>query len=365
VGTWGVRLYDNDTACDVRDQWLKALRQGASVAEATAEVVKMFDGFEDPLVWLALADTQWTWGRLDAQVLKRAQAALAAGGDLELWAESPERPARVRVLERLAARLNQPPPSPKPIRVRGDAVDWRRGQLWAYHTLDDRYAVLRVVAFDPSYGLAGAPVTELLDMVLDDLPPKVSLSAISVRPARPDYNASGRYDAVHAPDHSPMFEPVVKRRGELPRHRLRRIRAQGEPRSGTVETPTVGVPWDAMDDFLSRTFDLGGPRPGAVFPWQMPDGDVAYTMVELGQWEDTLIEPQWQLAVLACRGADVPAETILNARVVTRMIVSGFPPDTLREVAYRPIESADAIYGAVYRWDELTNDIARKLASTR
>jgi hypothetical protein len=362
VGTWGVRLYDNDTACDVRDQWLKALRQGASLADATAEVVKMFEGFDDPLVWLALADTQWTWGRLDAEVLHRAERALEAGGDLELWQES-ERPARARVFDRLAARLKEPPPPPKPIRVRRDAVQWKRGQLWAYHTLDDKYAVFRIVAFDPSCGLVGAPVTELLNVVLDRIPPTVSLAEVGVRRARPGYNATGRYDAVPVIDHSPMFEPKVKRRGELPRHRLRKIRAAGKPRPGTAETITIGVPWDGMDHFLSGVFDVNGPRSGAVLRWRLPDGDTAYTMVEFGHWEDTLIEPMWQLAVLECRGPDVRSDEILNAGVVARIIVAGFPPDDLHEVAHRPLQSAEQIFGTVYPWNEVLAGIALKWAS--
>jgi hypothetical protein len=360
MGTWGVKLYENDDACDARDTWLTALRQGASASEAMAETLKVFGKDDAPLVWVALADTQWTWGRLDARVLKRARKAIAAGGDLELWDDPKDRAARRRMFNRVAARLKQPPPAPKSIRVRNDAVEWKRGQLWAYHTLDDKHVVFRVAAFDPTCGLTGAPVTELLDVVFDKLPPAPSLAEAGVRSARSDYNASGRYD-FFPPEHraSPLFEPKVKQRGELPRHRLKRLRAQGEPRPATAETLTVGIPWNTMDEFLSGIFDVGGPRPGAVLAWPLPSGDTAYTMVEFGHWERTLIKPMWQLAVLDCRG-DADTSTLEKAGVAKRVTVDGFAPPGLREIAFRPIESAEQIFGAIFRWETLAERLDEK-----
>jgi len=360
VGTWGVKLYDNDSASDVRDEWLTALRLGASADEATGEMLARWGEDDDPLVWLALADTQWTWGRLDARVLERAQRALAAGGDLALRDDDKERATRRRIFDRLAARLKQPPPAPKAIRAQRDDVAWKRGQLWAYHTLDDKHVVFRVAAFDPTCGLVGAPVTELLDVVLDTLTPAVSLAGAGARSARPDYNASGRYDAF-APEHraSPLFQPKVKKRGDLPRHRLKRLRAQGEPRAATAETLAIGVPWDGMDDFLSLTFDVGGPRPGAVHAWSLPSGDTAYTMVHYGHWERTLIRPSWQIAVLDCRGAGVDALAIEKAGVARVIIVDGFAPPDLPEIGYRPLTMVTEMYGAVRPWDKLPDALEK------
>jgi hypothetical protein len=145
MGTWGVKLYDNDDACDVRDFWLTALRQGASADEAMDETLKVWGKDDAPLIWLALADTQWTWGRLDARVLKRAQDALAAGGDLVLWDDPKDRAARRRVFDRVAARLKQPPPAPKQIVAR-----WAReagGDITVFLGLDDGRAEKPVFLF--------------------------------------------------------------------------------------------------------------------------------------------------------------------------------------------------------------------------
>lgn len=349
-------MYANDTACDVRDGWLEKLRRGASGQEATAELLNEWKGAnEEPLFWLALADTQWTWGRLETQVLERAERVLGDGADLPLWEQSQDRAARLRVLDGLAARLKEPPPPPKPIRVRGDTVAWKRGQLWAYRTLDGKYVVFRVAAFDPACGLVGAPVTELLDIVLDDLPPPAALVAVGVRPARADYNVNGRYDVL-APEHraSPMFEPKVKRRGELPRHRLKKLRAEGEPRPATATTKTIGVAWDVVDEFLPNKFDIGGPRLGAVHSWVLPDGSTAYTVVERMSWPDTLPATHWQLGVLDWRGDDLDAQSIQAAQVIGSIIVAGFPPaGGLRETGHRTPTKVDPISGAIHSWASL------------
>jgi hypothetical protein len=356
MGAWGVGLYENDTACDVRDTWLGKVREGAPAETATAELLREWGSLhDDPLFWLALADTQWTWGRLEAHVREHAERVLAAGGDLALWEQPKDRTARKRVFDRLAARLKQPPPAPKPIRVRGDAIAWKRGQLWAYRTLDGKYAVLRVCAFDPDCGLVGAPVTELLDIVLDELSLTGSPAGAGPKPARPNYNASGRYDFFE-PEHraSPLFEPKVKRRGELPRHRLKKLRAEGEPRAATPTTKTIGVPWDAMDEFLPNMFDVGGPRLGAVHGWSLANGATAYTVIERMSFPPTLLETQWQLGVLECRGSGLDAQVIETASVLCSIIVMGFPPaGMLREAGYRPPKDVHPISGAVHRWASL------------
>jgi hypothetical protein len=353
MGSWGTGLYDGDTACDARDGWLEKLRLGTPADVATTELITEWGGARDePLFWLALADTQWKWGRLAPEVRERAEGVIAAGGDLQLWSASPAagRSARAKVFERLAAQLRKPPPAPRAIRVRSDAKAWQRGQLWAYRTLDGRYAVLRVAAFDPACGLVGAPVTELLDVVLDQLPPSPALADAAVRPARAGY--MDRFQTI-APEHraSPMFEPKVKTRGELPLQRLKRLRAAGEPRPATAQTKTIGIAWSGFDQFLANVFDVGAPRLGAVHAWRTPTGQTRYTVVEWMEW--TQIEPAWQLSVLDIRDENDSAKVAV-APVLCSLIVHGFIPRDLNEVAFRPPTGpAKTVSGAVHAWPDV------------
>jgi hypothetical protein len=353
MGSWGTGLYDDDTACDARDAWLEKVRLGTPAEVATTELIAEWGGARDePLFWLALADTQWKWGRLAPEVRERAEGVLAAGGDLQLWSASPaaSRSARAKVFERLAAQLRKPPPAPRAIRIRSDAKAWQRGQLWAYRTLDGRYAVLRVAAFDPACGLVGAPVTELLDVVFDELPPSPSLADAAVRPARAGF--MDRFQTI-APEHraSPMFEPKVKTRGELPRRRLKRLRAAGEPRTATPQTKCIGIAWSGFDQFLANAFDVGAPRLGAVHAWRTPSGQTRYTVVEWMEW--TQIEPSWHLGVLDIRDETDSAKVAL-APVLCSLIVDGFVPRDLNEVAFRPPTGpAQTVSGAVHAWPKV------------
>ena len=148
-----------------------------------------------------------------------------------------------------------------------------------------------------------------------------------------------------------MFEPKVKRRGELPRHRLKKLRAEGDPRPATATTKTIGVAWDVVDEFLPNKFDIGGPRLGAVHSWVLPDGSTAYTVVERMSWPDTLPATHWQLGVLDCRGADLDPRAIEAAEVRCSIIVMGFPPaGGLREMGYRAPKNVDPVSGAVHTW---------------
>ncbi len=136
-----------------------------------------------------------------------------------------------------------------------------------------------------------------------------------------------------------MFQPCVKRPGELPSHRLKQLRAAGVPRPATAETLTTGVSWDALDQFLADRFDVGSLRQGAILEWPLAAGGSAYTIVELGEFPRTLREPQWQLAVLDCWGHDVEMSTIESAEVRARILVTGvLPVGSFREVAFRQLE---------------------------
>jgi hypothetical protein len=78
MGTWGPGIFSNDTACDVRVAYRMALEDGLDDQAAQYQVLDEFaevlhdDTWNDgPLVWLALAKTQWQLGRLDDHVKPR------------------------------------------------------------------------------------------------------------------------------------------------------------------------------------------------------------------------------------------------------------------------------------------------------
>ena len=112
MGIWGVKLYDNDCAADIKDLFLDLTDAGLSPVEAAeqieAEFPEMFQDSEDgPMAQVILADLLWKRGCLEDERKGKALAWLESGGDLARWKhEAPRRAAaRQRNLEKLYQQL--------------------------------------------------------------------------------------------------------------------------------------------------------------------------------------------------------------------------------------------------------------------
>ena len=93
MGAWGVALFSDDLACDVRDDYRAALTDGLTAEAARDRVLNRFaaalqDAEEGPLVWLALAATAWDLGRLDPETRDRALAVITTGEGVQRWEEA-------------------------------------------------------------------------------------------------------------------------------------------------------------------------------------------------------------------------------------------------------------------------------------
>lgn len=139
MGAWGVRLYEDDIALDIKNR-LDELQKGKTVREITNELIDEYSSELDdidcaPAFWFALADTQWELGRLLPEVKEQALAWLDKGGDLALWQEeNPELAAeREKVLNQLRQKLNSPqPPEKKITQRRIYKCEWKTGDVFAY-----------------------------------------------------------------------------------------------------------------------------------------------------------------------------------------------------------------------------------------
>ena len=90
MGAWGTGLYQDDTTCDVKEDYINLLKIGTEPKDAMKEMIENWkdcieDVEEGPLFWFALADTQWKYGLLDEKVKKIALQYIEAGTDLERW----------------------------------------------------------------------------------------------------------------------------------------------------------------------------------------------------------------------------------------------------------------------------------------
>lgn len=90
MGTYGTALFHDDTANDVRDDFLNLLREGHSAEESSKVLLTQWstsidDSDDGPIFWLALAATQFEYGCLMEDVMLRAVAVIDEGADLGRW----------------------------------------------------------------------------------------------------------------------------------------------------------------------------------------------------------------------------------------------------------------------------------------
>lgn len=116
MGAWGTGIFDDDTACDVRTEYLELLMNGITDEDATGAMIELNSDEADDedcriMFWTALAAIQWEVGRLDDSVKERTLA-LIEEGDSPLWLEQKDSvEERKAVLEELRNKLlsRQPP----------------------------------------------------------------------------------------------------------------------------------------------------------------------------------------------------------------------------------------------------------------
>lgn len=140
MGTWGYRLYSDDVACDVQDYYKKCLHSGLSDIEAENAVIESFseelsDNDDRDIVIFALADTEWSLGRLSDGVKKCAIIAIDSGNNLKLWEDSGDKifNCRKSVLNKLKDKLLSPmPPRKKISKYRIYKCEWQLGDVFAY-----------------------------------------------------------------------------------------------------------------------------------------------------------------------------------------------------------------------------------------
>lgn len=138
MGNWGYKLYQDDIARDVRDEYVDLLRKGMSGEDASIKLTEQYrhlDEEEAAVFWFALADTMWNYGRLAEDVRAEALKYLENQTDLRRWYEQDPRNAEKRAaeLEALECRLRSPQPEAKAVKqYRLYKCPWKIGDVFAY-----------------------------------------------------------------------------------------------------------------------------------------------------------------------------------------------------------------------------------------
>lgn len=184
MGVWGTGIFQDDNACDIRDNYKDYVGQGLTGSEATARTLADFkslldDPHEAGVVWLALAAVQWKLGRLESDTLAKALLVIESGSDFERWNVDAKDMAKRKVaLEKLRTQITAPqPPEAKVARERKCECDWEVGELVAWRLDSGRRIVLRVIGHKTDKG-GTYPYCEFLDWIGSELPPPEALKSL-------------------------------------------------------------------------------------------------------------------------------------------------------------------------------------------
>lgn len=193
MGAWGTSLYANDSASDIRGDYIDKLKRGKTNEEATKELIEanrdiMGDVEEEPLFWFALADTQWNCGRLLPEIKEKALFYLSQGAELERWKESGKKQldSWKRTMEALKEKLESPqPPAKKLSKYRLYECKWKLGDVFAYRFTSDyskeqgfegKYVGFRKVSEDTYWPGHIVPVVQVYKWIGNDIPTIESLA---------------------------------------------------------------------------------------------------------------------------------------------------------------------------------------------
>jgi hypothetical protein len=268
VGAWGVGLWSDDTALDVRAMHRNALEDRLGDEQATETVLTEFaqhlaDEDDAPVVWLALAVCQHEQGRLTPEVRDRALEVIDSGADLRRWEHLGPREGgrRAAVLTKVRARLMSPQPPRKPIRRRPRHVtSLKPGDILAYRAPSGRFHLLAVRALDENrYGTF--PIVRLLDYHEEQLPGAEQLaelgdqppgrSAGQDRPAEPWWAVDGLVGHTRGHDFTDCGFQVI---GRVPPPS-----GEAEQR-GLLSSPDSSSGWKFWQRYLRRQDELLGER---------------------------------------------------------------------------------------------------------
>jgi len=203
MGAWGSGLYENDTTCDVRNFYMDLLRDQLSNQEAYDKTLEEFQeciGYDDdePLLWFALAETQWKVGRLMPEVKAKALEWIEKGGGISLWEESTSGTAGwMKTLAKLKDKLGSPMRAEKRF-MKLELNPWDTNDVYAYQFhkevskksgLLGKYILIQKIGEFPYRERKKIHMEiHFIDHVFDELPSLEDVNKYRILPTDPLYH---------------------------------------------------------------------------------------------------------------------------------------------------------------------------------
>lgn len=224
MGIWNTGIFSNDIVCDVRDTYINYLRQQFSNEDAFqktyAEYMELMQTDQEPIFWYALADIQWSVGRLMPQVRDMALRFIRERGGSSLWEDSPQHISKWdNTLRKLQEKIVAPMPTEKrfakPVEFKHNP--WNVGDVYAYqfHTglaadqsLLGKFILFQKVGNVEYYKDTLFSVVQIFDKVFETLPELDAIETVRILPQVSPPGVNGCPETIE--DYIPSFQWFLK-----------------------------------------------------------------------------------------------------------------------------------------------------------
>lgn len=184
MGTWSIKIFDNDTALDIKETYIEFLKNQYSDEEAYELTHQEFNELmgtdEEPLFWYAIAYIQWENGRLMPKVKQKAIFWIERNGGLEIWDIKKANKWKSNLIE-LKRKLNSPMPFKKIYKKAAEFTTnpWDVGDVYAYqfHTkkakevgLFGKYILFQKIGDCEYYANKKYTIVKIYNNIFDHIP---------------------------------------------------------------------------------------------------------------------------------------------------------------------------------------------------
>jgi hypothetical protein len=245
MGAWGVAVFSDDLAADLRVEFREMIGEGLTSTQAVEKLIAEYassqtDPDEMPVFWIALACTQWKLGRLEERTRQQTIHVIDSGCDLNRWDDSKLRKKRAAVLKKIRQELLSPqPPARRVRRTIKETNDWSVGEVIGLRLLSGSWTLMRVIGHHEDKGGRYA-ICELLDWVGEEVP---SVKMISELPVKKGISVRGTSQF--------MFQQPRKKSDVL---RVQRLGIDSAPSQQPCGYAVLV--WPYVDKLLEKLFGL-------------------------------------------------------------------------------------------------------------
>lgn len=155
MGAWGVGIFSNDDAADIREDARELIANALTAEEATRRLQEDYGvsggGPDDNDFWLGLAAAQHSIGHVVPEVINHALEIIDSSSELDRW-NPKDRSRRKATLLKLRERLEQAPGPPKSVRPRPKVDTQLESGQHVVAQVGDRRVLLRVTGVTEDKG---------------------------------------------------------------------------------------------------------------------------------------------------------------------------------------------------------------------